>query len=48
MFEKIGKFTAKYRYPVIIFWVALLVTITILAPDLGDVASSDHAGFLRK
>ncbi|NIP69275.1 MAG: MMPL family transporter, partial [Planctomycetales bacterium] len=44
--EKIGKFTAKYRYPVILFWVALLVTITILAPDLGDVASSDQAGFL--
>lgn len=46
MFDRIGRFAAKYRYPVILFWVACLVLATILAPDLAEVSVSEQSDFL--
>ncbi|MCC7352144.1 MAG: MMPL family transporter [Anaerolineae bacterium] len=46
MFDRIGRFAAKYRYPVIAFWVAVLVVVTLAAPDIGDVAVSEQSDFL--
>ena len=47
MFEKMRRFTNKYRYPVSVFGVALLVAITVLTTDLAAVASTDQSGLLR-
>jgi uncharacterized membrane protein YdfJ with MMPL/SSD domain len=47
MFEKIGGFSSRYRFPTIMIWLALLVTITFLAPDLADVVSSNQEEFLN-
>jgi RND superfamily putative drug exporter len=47
MFEKIGGFSSRYRFPTVIIWLALLVTITLLAPDLADVVSSNQEEFLN-
>jgi RND superfamily putative drug exporter len=46
MFDKIGKFAARFRYPIIIIWVAAVILITLLAPNLGDVSISDQTSFL--
>lgn len=46
MFDRIGRFAARYRIPIIIFWVALTVLITVLAPPLEKVASSSTSDFL--
>jgi len=46
MFERIGHFATRYRYPIILAWVLAAVVITVLAPNIDDVASSDQADFL--
>ncbi len=46
MFDRIGHFAARYRLPIIIFWVALAAIVTVLAPPLEQVASSDTGDFL--
>jgi len=46
MFDKIGKLSSKYRYPIIIAWIALLVVISVFAPNLSDVAISEQSGYL--
>jgi uncharacterized membrane protein YdfJ with MMPL/SSD domain len=46
MFDKIGRFSSKFRYPIMIGWAILLVVILILAPNLSDVSISDQSGFL--
>ena len=46
MFDRIGRFAAQHRYPIIIFWVAFLVIVTVLAPDLAEVAVSEQSDFL--
>lgn len=48
MFEKIGRFSVHYRYQITVFWLAVVVIVTLLAPDLGRVSISDQAGFLGK
>jgi len=46
MFERIGHFATQYRYPIILAWILAAVVITVLAPNIDDVASSDQADFL--
>src|SRR3972149_2891939 len=46
MLDKIGKFSSRFRYPIIIFWVVTVILITLLAPNLGDVSISDQTSFL--
>ncbi len=46
MFDKIGQFSSRFRYPIILFWVAAVILITLLAPNLGDVTISDQSSFL--
>jgi len=48
MFKKIGSFSVKYRFPIVIFWFMMLFLVTLLAPDLGKVTISDQAGYLDK
>jgi RND superfamily putative drug exporter len=46
MFEKIGYFSSRFRYPIILFWVVAVVLVTLLAPNLGDMTISDQTSFL--
>ena len=46
MFDKIGQFSSRFRYPIILFWVVSVILITLLAPNLGDVTISDQSAFL--
>jgi RND superfamily putative drug exporter len=46
MFEKIGNVASRYRLPIIIGWVVLLVGISLVAPDLAQVSSSNQEEFL--
>jgi RND superfamily putative drug exporter len=45
-FERIGRFATHYRIPIIIAWVAAAVIVTLVAPNIEDVASSNTADFL--
>ena len=46
MFDKIGKFSAKFRYPIIVAWVVLTVVVLLFAPSLSDVVTSDQSSYL--
>ncbi len=46
MFELIGRFAARYRWPIIIGWIALAALVTLIAPPLEQVASSNTSDFL--
>lgn len=46
MFDKIGRFASTHRYPIIAFWIALAALVTLLAPNLSDVVTSDQSGYL--
>jgi RND superfamily putative drug exporter len=46
MFARLGTFALRYRFPIIAFWIVLAAVITIVAPNIEDVASSDQADFL--
>ncbi len=46
IFERLGRFTTRYRLPILIAWVAAAAIVTLIAPSMTDVASSDLADFL--
>ena len=46
MFEKIGNVATRYRLLIIFGWVALLVGVSLFAPDLAQVSSSNQQEFL--
>jgi len=46
MFESIGRFAARYRWPIITGWIALAALVTLLAPPLEQVSSSNTMDFL--
>lgn len=45
-FERIGHFATRYRIPIIAAWILAAVVITLVAPNINDVASSNMADFL--
>ena len=46
MFERIGHFATRFRYPILLAWLVAAAAITILAPNINQVSSSDQADFL--
>ena len=48
IFEFLGRFATRYRYPIIIAWIAAAIIVTLTAPKLEDVVSSDLVDFLPK
>jgi RND superfamily putative drug exporter len=46
MLNKLGSFIAKNRWWVIAVWIVIAVTITVFAPKLSSVTSSDQTSFL--
>ncbi|HML20343.1 MAG TPA: MMPL family transporter [Aggregatilinea sp.] len=48
IFERIGAFTVRWRYPIVAVWIVLVAGITLIAPNLSDVTTSDQATLLPK
>lgn len=48
MFHRIGQFSARFRYPIIVFWVLAAVLITLLAPNLSDLGIADQSSYLPR
>jgi RND superfamily putative drug exporter len=48
IFERIGAFTAQWCYLIVAVWIAVVVGITLVAPNLSDVTTSDQAALLPK
>ena len=48
IFEFLGRFATRYRFAIIMAWVAAAVVVTLTAPNLNDVVSSDLVDFLPK
>ncbi len=45
-FERIGEFSTKYRFPIIFFWIVTAVSLTLLAPNVQEIATSDMSELL--
>ncbi len=45
-FKRIGVFAVRWRYAVIAAWIAVVAIITLVAPNLSDVASADWGTML--
>lgn len=46
MFQRLGRIVVQYRFLMIIVWIAIATLVTLIAPNIEDVASSDTADFL--
>ncbi len=46
IFERIGHIATRYRIPIIIAWIAAAMLMTLVAPNIEEVSSSDQADFL--
>jgi uncharacterized membrane protein YdfJ with MMPL/SSD domain len=46
MFQRLGYWIAKYPFPVIAAWIVAAVVLTLVAPGLDEVSSSDQSDFL--
>ncbi|WP_162909666.1 MMPL family transporter [Aggregatilinea lenta] len=46
MFRFLGRIAVQYRVPIILFWIALAITLPTVAPSLEDVGTSDQRDFL--
>ncbi|MCB9451178.1 MAG: MMPL family transporter [Anaerolineaceae bacterium] len=46
IFRQIGAFAVRWRYGIVAFWIALVVGVTLVAPNLSDVTTSDQAAML--
>lgn len=48
MFKAIAKFSVKFRWPIIIFWIALVPVVSGAFPKLNDVEKNNTSDFLPK
>ncbi len=46
MFKGLGRFASKFKYLIILFWVALAVSMVLWAPTLSETGKLDVSGFL--
>ena len=46
LFERLGHFATRYRIPIIFAWVGVAVLITLFAPNLDDVSTSEQRALL--
>jgi RND superfamily putative drug exporter len=46
MFDRLGHFATRYRVALIVIWIAAAALVTLIAPNIDDVASSDQADFM--
>ena len=48
MFESIARFSVRFRWPIIIFWIVAVPVLTSSLPKLNDVSKNDNSLFLPK
>ncbi len=48
MFETIARFSVRWRWPIIIFWVVLIPVVTANFPSLNSVTQNNNSDFLPK
>src|SRR5579862_588377 len=48
MFKSIAKFSVKFRWPIIIFWIALVPILTSVFPTITSVTKNNTQDFLPK
>ncbi len=48
MFEKIARFSVRFRWFIIIFWIVLIPVVTSNFPSINDVSKTDNTEFLPK
>ena len=48
MFEKIARFSVRFRWFIIIFWIAMVPVLTANFPSITDVSKNDNSQFLPK
>jgi RND superfamily putative drug exporter len=48
IFEKIGKFSVRFRWFILIFWIAAIPLVTSAFPNINDVAKNNNSDFLPK
>ncbi len=46
VFKRIGSFATRYRYPIIAAWILAAVALTVFAPNLSEVTTSDLSALL--
>jgi RND superfamily putative drug exporter len=48
IFEAIGRFAVRFRWLIIIFWIAAVPLVTSAFPNINDVAKNNNSDFLPK
>lgn len=48
VFEAIARFSVKFRWLIIIFWIAMVPILTANLPSINDVTKNDNSDFLPK
>jgi putative drug exporter of the RND superfamily len=48
MFEKIARFSVRFRWLIIIFWIAAVPILTANLPNINDVTKNNNSDFLPK
>lgn len=48
MFEKIARFSVRFRWFIIIFWIALVPVLTATLPSINNVTKNENTDFLPK
>src|SRR5688572_3966260 len=48
MFKNLGRFVERFRIPLLIGWIAAAILVTMLAPNLDEIATNDNEDFLPK
>jgi len=46
VFSRLGSFASRFRWPIVAAWVVIAVALTLVAPNIDDVAVSDQRAFL--
>src|SRR5665213_1906799 len=48
MFEKIARFSVRWRWFIIVFWIALIPILTANFPSINSVTQNNNSDFLPK
>src|SRR4051794_25183571 len=48
MFRNIAKFSVRFRWPIIIFWIAMVPILSSSFPNINDVSKNSTKDFLPK
>lgn len=47
-YEALARFVVRFRYPIVVFWIAVAVITTATLPSLGSEVNDNNSAFLRQ